>query len=92
LKNKLTTYIDSNNVDELLPYESFSTEMWKLNNEHWTLVNDILFIKKKHPSNPLHIFITRGVGTGKTFILMCIIQNMLPYTYEKHLMPILWNQ
>ncbi len=27
LKNKFTTYIDSNNVDEHLPYKSFSTEM-----------------------------------------------------------------
>ncbi len=30
-------------------------------------------------SKPLHIFLTRGVGTRKTFTSMCIIQNMLKY-------------
>jgi hypothetical protein len=33
LKNRLTTYVDSNNVDECLPYKLFSIEMLKLNNE-----------------------------------------------------------
>jgi hypothetical protein len=33
LKNRLTTYIDSNNVDERLAYQSFSIEMLNLNNE-----------------------------------------------------------
>ncbi len=28
---------------------------------------------------PLYIFLTRGVGTGKTFPLMCIIRYMLSY-------------
>jgi hypothetical protein len=46
LKSKLTTYIDSNNVDEHLPYKSFSTEMWKLNNEQRKLVYNILLYKK----------------------------------------------
>jgi hypothetical protein len=26
---------------------------------------------------PLHIFLTGGVGTRKTFTFMCIMQNML---------------
>ncbi len=53
MKNILTTYIDSNNVDECLPYKSFSIEIWKFNNEHQSLVDDIFFIKKIiHPSNP----------------------------------------
>jgi hypothetical protein len=46
LENRLTTYIDSNNVDERLPYKSFSIEMLKLNNEYGTLVDDILPKKK----------------------------------------------
>jgi hypothetical protein len=33
LENILTTYIDSNNVDERLPYKSFSIEVLNLNNE-----------------------------------------------------------
>jgi hypothetical protein len=28
---------------------------------------------------PLYIFLTRGVRTGKTFPLMCIIRYMLSY-------------
>jgi len=28
---------------------------------------------------PLYIFLTRGVGIGKTFPLMCIIRYMLSY-------------
>jgi hypothetical protein len=40
----------------------------------------ILYIKnKKYLSKPLHIFLTGGTRIGKTFTLMCIIQNMLRY-------------
>jgi hypothetical protein len=87
-KNRLTTYIDSNNVDECLPYKSFSTKMRKFNNEQSTLVDDVLLKKEKHPSNPLHILIG-GVGTEKTFTLMCIIKTCYHITYEKHLILIL---
>lgn len=76
-KNILTTYIDSNNVDECLPYELISTKMWKFKNEHQSFVDDILFIKEKHPSNPSSIFLIKGARIGKTFTLMCIIQNIL---------------
>jgi hypothetical protein len=36
-------------------------------------------MKNKYPIKTLHIFLTGGIGTKKTFTLMCIIQNMLQY-------------
>jgi len=37
----------------------------------------IIYIKKKHLSKPLHIFLTGGACIGKTFTFMCIMRNML---------------
>jgi hypothetical protein len=60
-------------VDECIPYEEFSTNMTKLNDEQRLIVDDIILKKHKYPSKPLHIFLTRGARTWKTYILMCII-------------------
>ncbi len=32
---------------------------------------------KKNPNELIHLFITRGVGTGKTFTLMILIQILI---------------
>jgi len=53
--------------------------MKQLNNKQMAIVDDILYKKTKQPNKPLHIFLTRGVKTGKIFTFMCIIQNMLQY-------------
>jgi hypothetical protein len=58
--------------------------MRQLNSEQKNIVYDILHKKNKHPTKPLHLFLTRGVGIGFFLILMCIIQNMLQY-YIKNL-------
>jgi hypothetical protein len=39
--------------------------------------------KKQNPNKPLHLFITRGVDIGKTFMLMLLIQGLLRF-YNKH--------
>jgi hypothetical protein len=50
-------------VDECIPYEKFTTNMKKLNDEEQLVINDITYKKHKYPSKPLHIFLTRGVET-----------------------------
>jgi hypothetical protein len=39
--------------------------------------------KKQNPNEPIHLFITRGVGTGKTFTLMFLIQALI-FFCNKH--------
>jgi hypothetical protein len=43
----------------------------------------MLFLGKKNPNEPLHLFITRGASTCKTFTLMLLIQGVLHF-YNKH--------
>ncbi len=57
-------------MDECIPYEEFSTNMKKLNDEQRLIVDYIIFKKHKYPSKPLHIFLIGGVGAWKTFTLM----------------------
>ncbi len=33
-------------------------------------------ITKKHPYEPIHLFITRGANIGKTFTLMVLVQAL----------------
>jgi hypothetical protein len=51
-------------VDECIPYEEFSTNMKKFNDEQRFIVDDIIYKKHKHPSKPLHIFLVRGARIG----------------------------
>jgi hypothetical protein len=66
-------------LDEKIPYEQFASQMRKFNDEQHLIVDDILYKKNKNPMQPLYIFLTWGIGTRKTFTLMCIIQYMLSY-------------
>jgi len=66
-------------MDECIPYEEFSTNMKKLNDEQRFIVNDIIYLNIYILQNLYTNFLTRGVGIGKTFTVMCIIQNMLRY-------------
>jgi hypothetical protein len=76
-KYKLLTHNVSKQIDEFMACKEFHLHMRQLNNEQETIVDDILYKKPKNPTKPFHIFLTRGVGTRKTFILTCIIPNML---------------
>jgi hypothetical protein len=39
--------------------------------------------KKINPHEPLHLFIIRGVGIGKKFMSMLLIQDLVHF-YNKH--------
>jgi len=43
-----------------------------------------MFRRKKNPNEPLHLFIIGGVGIGKNFMLMLLIQGLVHF-YNKHL-------
>ncbi len=66
-------------MDERIPYEEFLTNMKKHNDEQRCIIDDIIHKKHKYPSKPLHIFLIEAATIGKTFTLVCIIQNMLRY-------------
>ncbi len=60
---------------------SHCSNKWILN----VLYLMILCLEKKQNSNePLHLFITKGVGKDKIFMLMLLIQGLLHF-YNKHL-------
>ncbi len=40
-------------------------------------------IEKQNPNEPIHLFITRGVGTNRTFALMFLIQTLICF-YNRH--------
>ncbi len=43
----------------------------------------MLFLRKKNPNEPLHLFITRGASRCKTFTLIFLIQGVLHF-YNKY--------
>jgi pantothenate kinase-related protein Tda10 len=43
-----------------------------------------MFRRKQNPNEPLHMFIIGGVGIGKNFMLMLLIQSLVHF-YNKHL-------
>ena len=50
----------------------------KLMNEGQRLIyNDIMLKKILDPSKPVHLFLTGGVGIGKTFVLALLVQGLL---------------
>jgi hypothetical protein len=48
------------------------------------IVIDLMFRKKQNSNEPFHLFITKGVGIGQTFMFMLLIQGLLHF-YNKHL-------
>ncbi len=73
--------------DGHIPYEQFYVQMKKLNEEQRSLLLMIYLLKKKRPIKTFTFFLTRGVGTRKTFTIMCIIQSMLQH-YIKEMMDV----
>jgi hypothetical protein len=49
----------------------------QLNGEQRLIFDDIIHRKQLYPYTPICLFLTRGVGTGKTFTLKLIIQGLL---------------
>jgi hypothetical protein len=54
----------------------------KKNNEH--LIFDDVMYNLFFPNEPIHLFITGGVGTSKIFTLMLLIQALIHF-YNRHL-------
>jgi hypothetical protein len=82
----MSTIPNSNNIDaqdqNLLTHE-FHSLFQKMNNEQHIIYLDVICKEKKFPNEPLHLFITRGANTCKTFTLMLLIQGELRF-YNKH--------
>jgi hypothetical protein len=82
----MSTIHDSNNVDaqnKILPTHEFHSLLQKMNNECHLISDDVMFRGKNNPNEPLHLFLTRGVGICKIFTLMLLIQGLLCF-YDKH--------
>jgi len=76
----ISTIFDSNNVDaqdQNLPTHEFHSLLQKKNIDQFFIFDYVMFRKKQNPNEPLHLFITGGAGTGKTFMLMLLIPGLL---------------
>lgn len=73
-------FIDNSFVhtNEQIPYDQFSSNMIQLNHKQKLILDNNIY-KKIKIQQQLCIFFTWGTSMGKTFTLMCIIQNMLQY-------------
>jgi len=49
----------------------------QLNEEQRLIFNDVMQKKKLYPNTLICLFLTRGVGIGKTFTLELIIQGLI---------------
>ena len=65
--------IVSNCHDKIISDSEFSSLVRQLNNEQRMILDEIIYEKQRNPSNTLFIFLTKGAGTLKTFMLFCII-------------------
>jgi hypothetical protein len=54
-----------------------------MNIEQCLIFDDVMFMKKQNPNEPLHLFFTEGVSIGKNFMLILLIQGLLRF-YNKH--------
>jgi hypothetical protein len=84
VENKLLTHNVLQRINEFMTYKKFFLHMRQLNNEQKVIGDDIIYQKIKNLTKPIHIFFIGGARIKKTFILMCIIQNILQY-YTKQL-------
>jgi hypothetical protein len=69
---------DSTNIDvqdQIMFTHEFHSLFQNNNNEH-LIFDDVMYIKI-NPNEPIYLFITRGVGTSKTFTLMFLIQTLI---------------
>ncbi len=53
-----------------------------MNNEQHLIFDDVMY-KKINRSEPIHLFITGGVNTSKTFTLMLLNQALICF-YNRH--------
>jgi hypothetical protein len=71
-------------VDEHIPYEEFSTNMKKLNDEQRFVVDLIIYKKHKYPSKPLHIFLIGGARIGGKNYIIVYHTKHVKIIYKRH--------
>jgi hypothetical protein len=42
-----------------------------------------MYKKKMHPNQPMHLFLTSGAGSGKTFTFLLLVQGFLKHYNKK---------
>ncbi len=69
--------------NELISNEEFYFQLWKLNKEQPAIFDDCMYKKKMHPNQPMHLFLTSGAGSGKTFTFLLLVQGFLKHYNKK---------
>jgi hypothetical protein len=80
----VSTIPNSTNIDvqdQIMPTHEFHSLLQKMNNEHF-IFDDVTYIKKQNPNEPIHLFINGGVGMGKIFTLMFLIQALIHFIID----------
>ena len=54
----------------ILPLQEYYSLLRKINKKQRHIFDDVMYTKKQKPEEPIHLFITKGAGTGKIFTLM----------------------
>ena len=57
--------------------EEYINMLRLLNKEQMAIYDVIMYKKRVHFDEPIYLFLTRGVGIGKTFTLQAIVQGLL---------------
>ena len=72
---------DSNDFiaqDHILSLQEYYSLPRKKNKEQRHIFDDVMYIKKQKSEEPIHLFITGGADTSKTFTSMLLIQVVSP--------------
>ena len=64
---------------ELMNEAQFFILLGILNVEQRAIYDDLMYLKKIHSNDPIHLFLVDGAGTNKTFILQIIVQELLHF-------------
>jgi hypothetical protein len=75
------TNIDVQN--QIMHTHEFHSLLQNMKNEERFILYDVMYRKKQNPNEPIHLFITRVVGTCKFFTLMLLIQALIRF-YNRH--------
>jgi chromosomal replication initiation ATPase DnaA len=64
-----------------MPTHEFHSLLQKMKNEQRLIFDDVVQ-KKQNPNERIYLFITGGVGIGKTFTLMFLIQALVCFIID----------
>ena len=69
------------NVD-LMEKKQFFELLGRFNIEQRAIYDDIMYRKQIKPNDSIHLFLTGGANTGKTFTLQLIVQGLLRFYHS----------